>query len=59
MQILSFVMFVVMTVFFILAVGYGLSLLEGRGQRSRCRVPPKVYRRKRVRRQGVRCGFEG
>ena len=34
MQMLSFFMFVVMAVFFILAVGYGLSLLEGRDQRG-------------------------
>jgi hypothetical protein len=30
MQILSFLVFVVMVVFFLLAVGYGLSFLEGR-----------------------------
>jgi hypothetical protein len=30
MAILSFVIFVVLAVFFILVVGYGLSLLEGR-----------------------------
>jgi hypothetical protein len=30
MQILSFVIFVVLVVFFILVVGYGLSLLERR-----------------------------
>jgi hypothetical protein len=29
MQVLSFFMFVVMAIFFILAVGYGLSLVEG------------------------------
>jgi hypothetical protein len=30
MQILSFFVFVVMAILFILAVGYGLSVLEGR-----------------------------
>ena len=30
MQILSFFIFVVLTVFFVLAVGYVMSLLEGR-----------------------------
>jgi hypothetical protein len=30
MQVLSFFIFVVMAVFFVLAVGYGLSFLEGR-----------------------------
>jgi hypothetical protein len=30
MQILSFFIFVVLAIFFVLAVGYGLSLLEGR-----------------------------
>jgi hypothetical protein len=29
MQVLSFFMFVAMAIFFILAVGYGLSLVEG------------------------------
>jgi hypothetical protein len=29
-QVLSFIVFVVMIVFFLLAIGYGLSLLEGR-----------------------------
>ncbi len=29
MQVLSFFMFVVLSVFFVLAVGYGMSLLEG------------------------------
>ncbi len=41
MQILSFFMFVVMAGFIILVVGYGLSLLEGRGERTRCRMPHK------------------
>ncbi len=58
MQILSFFMFVVMAGFIILVVGYGLSLLEGRGERTRCRMPHKVYRRKKVRRHGVRCRLE-
>jgi hypothetical protein len=35
MQVLSFFVFVVMVVFFILSVGYGLRLLEGRDQRGR------------------------
>src|SRR5215211_2081420 len=35
MQVLSFFVFVVMVVCFILAVGYGLRLLEGRDQRGR------------------------
>jgi hypothetical protein len=34
MQVLSFFIFVVMAVLLVLAVGYGLSLLEGRDQRS-------------------------
>ena len=35
MQVFSFFIFVVMAVFFILAVGYSLTLLEERDQRSR------------------------
>jgi len=34
MQVLSFFIFVVMAVLLVLAVGYGLSLLEGRDQSS-------------------------
>jgi hypothetical protein len=34
MQILSFFVFMVMAVFFLLVVGYGLSLLEGGDHRT-------------------------
>jgi hypothetical protein len=34
MQVLSFYVFMVIVVFFLLAVGYGFSLLEGRDQRG-------------------------
>jgi hypothetical protein len=34
MQILSFFVFVVIAVLFVLAVGYGLSLLEGRNDET-------------------------
>ncbi len=53
MQILSFVMVVI----FILAVGYGLSLLERR--RNRCLMLHEMYCRKRANRQRVWCRFKG
>jgi hypothetical protein len=58
-QILLFFIFVVLVGVGILALGYGLSLVEDRTLGRRCRMPHEMYRRRSVRRQRVRCRFEG
>ncbi len=57
--ILMFFVFVVLVGVGILALGYGLSLFEERTISRRCQVPSEMYRRRKVRRQRVRCRFEG
>jgi hypothetical protein len=57
--ILVFFVFVVLVVFGTLALGYGLSLFEEQTVGRRYRMPYKTHPRRRVRRQRVRCRFEG
>jgi hypothetical protein len=56
--IVVFFIFVVLVVLGTVALGYGLSLMEDRTVGRRCRMSHKRYRRKKVRRQRVRCRFE-
>ncbi len=58
MQILLFFIFVALVGVGMLALGYGLSLVEDRTVGRRCRMPHETYRRRKVRRQKVRCRFE-
>jgi len=57
--ILSFFVFVVLVALGTLALGYGLSLFEEQSSTRRCRIPHEMYRRRKVRRQRVRCRLEG
>jgi hypothetical protein len=56
--ILSFFVFVVLVGVGILALGYSLSLFEEQSNTLRCRMTEGT-RQRRVRRQRVRCRFEG
>ena len=59
MQILLFTVFVTAVVFFLLGLGYGLSSLEEeRSSTQRYRMPHKMRRRRKVKRQRVRCRSE-
>jgi hypothetical protein len=57
--ILLFLIFVLLVGVCTLALGYGLSSIEERTISRRCRMSQEAYRRKKVRRQRVRCRFEG
>ena len=57
MPILLFFIFVAVVVVCTLALGCGLSALEGPTMGRRCRMPREMHHRKRVRRQRVRCRF--
>jgi hypothetical protein len=57
--ILQFLIFMVLVVISILALGYGLHLCEERTVSRRCDMPHKLYRGKKARRQRDRCRFEG
>ena len=59
MPILLFLIFVLLVGVCTLALGYGLSSFEERTISRRCRMPQEAYRRTKVRRQRVRCRFEG
>jgi hypothetical protein len=56
--ILQFLIFVVLGVISIVALGYCLFLYEERSVSRRCVMPHRLYRRKKVRRQRERCRFE-
>jgi hypothetical protein len=56
--LLSFV-FVVLVVLGSSAFGYSLSLLREPTASRRCRVPYEMRQRRRIRRQRVRCRYEG
>ena len=57
--VIVFFVFVAVVCVCILALGYGLSSLEDRPIGRRCLMPYVVHRRRRVRRQRVRCRYEG
>jgi hypothetical protein len=57
--ILMFFAFVALVCVCMLALVYGLSSFEERPLSRRCRMPYRMHRRKKVRRQRVRCRFEG
>ena len=59
MPILLFLVSVAVVVVFALALGYCLFVEEERTVSRRCRMSHERYRRKRTRRQRVRCRFEG
>jgi peptidoglycan/LPS O-acetylase OafA/YrhL len=54
-QMLMFFIFVVLVVVCTLALGYGLSVFEERTISRRCRMPHEMRRRRKARRQRVRC----
>ncbi len=58
MQILSFFVFVLTVAVGTSAFGYGLTLLMERTVGRRCRMPHEMLRRRKVRRQRVRCRLE-
>lgn len=57
-QIVVFFIFVVLVGVGILSLGYGLSLFEERTISRRCWIPYERYRRRKIRRQRIRCRFE-
>jgi hypothetical protein len=57
--IVVFFVFVIVVCGCVLALGYGLSSSEERPIGRRCRAPFWMHRRRTVRRQRVRCRFEG
>lgn len=59
MQTLSFFVFIVFVAGGTLTLGYGISSLEKRTVSRRCRMPYETQRRRTVRRQRVRCRYEG
>jgi hypothetical protein len=56
---LSFFTFIALVGTGTLTLGYGLSLLEKQIVGRRCRVPHEMHRRRTVRKQRVRCRYEG
>jgi hypothetical protein len=56
--IVHFLIFIVLVIISILALGYGLSLCEERTVSRRCDMPHEPYSRKKVRRQRERCRFK-
>lgn len=59
MPVVTFLVFIAMVSICILILGYGLPSSETRPIGRRCRMSSVIYRRRRVRRQRVRCRFEG
>jgi len=57
--IVMFFIFIAVVGGFTLALGYVLSTVEEPTVSRRCRIPYQMYRRRKVRRQRVRCRFEG
>ena len=57
--IVVFFVFVAVVGVCILALGYGLSSSEEQPISRRCRMPYHLHRRKKARRQRVKCRFEG
>jgi hypothetical protein len=57
LEVLSF--FVLTVAFATLALGYGLSLCEGRAASHRCRVPQEMLRRKKSIGSGCGAGSKG
>jgi hypothetical protein len=57
--VLSFFTFIALVGTGTLTLGYGLSLLEQQIVGRRCRMPHEMHRRRTVRRQRVRCRYEG
>jgi hypothetical protein len=55
--ILLFFIFVVLVVLVTLALGYGLSSVEEQILSRRCRMSHEMHRRRKLRRQRVRCRF--
>jgi hypothetical protein len=43
----------------ILALGYVLAPLDERTESRRCRMPHEMHRRRKLKKQRVRCRFEG
>ncbi len=56
---MSFFAFIALAGSGTLTLDYGLSLLEKQTVSRRCRVPHQTHRRQTVRRQRVRCRYEG
>ena len=57
--IVLFFVFVAVVGICVLALGYVLAPLDDRPERRGCRMPHEMYRRRKVRRQRVRCRLEG
>jgi len=58
-SVLLFFDFVVLVVLATSAFGYSLSLLREPPASRRCRVPHEMHHRRMIRRQRVRCRYEG
>jgi hypothetical protein len=56
--VVVFFVFVAVVGVCVLALGYVLSSMEDRTRSRRCRMPQGLRRRRRVRRQRVRCRYE-
>jgi hypothetical protein len=57
--VLMFIIFVAVVGVCTLALGYRLASFKERTTSRRCRMPHEMYRGRKVRRQRVRCRFEG
>jgi hypothetical protein len=57
--ILLFFIFVAVVGVCILALGYVLAPLDERTESRRCRMPHGMHRRRKLKKQRVRCRFEG
>jgi hypothetical protein len=56
--ILLFFIFIAVVVVCILVLYYSLSSVEKRRSTWRCRMPHEMHRRRKLRRQRMRCRFE-
>lgn len=59
MPVVVFYIFVAVISVCILGLGYCLSSIEKRTVSRRCRIPYEMHRRRKIRKQRVRCRFEG
>ena len=59
MPILLFFIFIAVVCLVTVGLSYGLSSVEEQTIGRRCQIPYEMYRRRKIRRQRVRCRFEG
>jgi hypothetical protein len=57
--ILLFLVYAAVVVVFALVLAYCLSVVEEQTLGRRCRMPHEIHRRRKLKRQRVRCRFEG